>query len=203
MKARRATFDDLPQLTALWELERLPSRDLEKRFTEFQVVVDEANAVLAAIGLQVSGHHGLLHSEVLGRPELGDQARAMLWERIQMVARNHSLDRVWTRLNLPFWRSTGFRSVQDEELDALPEVFGEKDPALNLLWLRPETASGDAIEKQFAMLRALHTQEREQLGRHVSVIKKVALVLMVLVGILVVAWAVVLMRYGPQFLNRQ
>jgi uncharacterized membrane protein len=84
----------------------------------------------------------------------------------------------------------------------LPEAFGEKDASLNVLWLRPAAASASVIEKQFAMLRAMHSQETERLNKRVSLVKKFALTLVVLVGALVIVWAVVLLRYGPQFLRR-
>src|SRR3569832_397997 len=135
MKARRATVDDLPQLSALWQLERLPVDELEKTFTEFQVVADDAGQVLGTIGIRISGNHGLLHSEAIGRAELGDAIRELLWNRIQVVSRNHSLDRMWTRLNAPYWSSAGFRPATAEEMEVVPDSFGEK-AGWNLLPLR-------------------------------------------------------------------
>jgi len=202
LQERRATFDDLPQLTPLWRLEHLPTEDLEGRFTEFQVVVDEAGTVFGTVGVRISGHHGVLHSEAIAHPEMGDALRQMLWDRVLMVARNHSLDRIWTRQGAPFWRRLGFRDATPEELEGLPEAFGPRDKGWDLHFLRSAAGSADAIEKQFAMLRALHAEEAQRMQRHVSTAKKVALVLTVLVAFLVIAWAVTLFRYGPHFLNR-
>lgn len=201
MESRRATIEDLPQLTVLWELERLPSDDLERRFTEFQVVLDEGGEVVGAVGLQIVRNHGLLHGESIGRPEIGDEVRELLWRRIQMVARNHSLDRIWTKLNAPFWRKTGFKKANEDELEVIPEEFGEPSD-FNLLPLREGGASAEAIEKQFAMLRALHDEESQQLQRRVSTVKRLALVLTVVVAFLVIAFAVVALKYGPKFLQR-
>lgn len=202
-RPRRAIVDDLPQLVALWELEQLPTENLEKRFTEFQVVTDGSSRVLAAVGLQVQGSHGVLHSEALAQAELGDELRELLWTRIQMVARNHNLDRIWTQLNYPFWRSLGFRPATAEELESLPEsLVAGAEGAWNLLFLRDPSASSDVIEKQFAMLRTVNAQETEKLQRRVATIKKLALALTVVVTLLVLAWVVVLLRYGPQFLRR-
>jgi hypothetical protein len=137
----------------------------------------------------------------MARPELADEARDLLWKRIQMMARNHSLDRIWTRLNAPFWRNLGFRLATADEAEAIPEAFGE--PAgIHLLPLRQGDASADAIEKQFAMLRALNERESEQLQRRVGVIKKLAIALTIMVSLLVVAFAVVALKYGPKFLQR-
>lgn len=201
MHARRATIEDLPQLTPLWELEQLPTDDLERRFTEFQVVVDGDSKVLGTVGIQMVANHGLLHGEAIARPEIGDEVREMLWARIQMVARNHSLDRIWTRLNAPFWRKTGFRAANEDELEAMPEAFGGETTTY-LLSLRQGDASAEAIEKQFAMLRALHDEESQQLQHRVSAVKKLALVLTVVVALLVIAFAVVALKYGPKFMQR-
>jgi N-acetylglutamate synthase-like GNAT family acetyltransferase len=201
MHARRATIEDLPQLTPLWVLERLPVDDLERRFTEFQVVVDGDSQVLGTVGLQISANHGLLHGEAIAKPELADQVRELLWNRIQMVARNHSLDRIWSHMNTPFWRKTGFRAATEDELEAMPESLGEKRNMF-LLPLREGEGSAEAIEKQFAMLRALHEEESQQLQRRVSAVKKLALVLTVVVAFLVIAFAVVALKYGPKFLQR-
>ena len=38
---RRATIEDQPGLAELWEAMKYPSRDLEKRLTEFQIAVGE------------------------------------------------------------------------------------------------------------------------------------------------------------------
>src|SRR3954464_4726121 len=107
MKARRATFEDLPQLIALWTLEHLNPKELEKRFTEFQVI-EEGGEVIGAVGLQISAHHGLLHSESIGRADISDQIRQTLWDRVKVVALNHSLDRMWTDLRASHWRKVGF-----------------------------------------------------------------------------------------------
>lgn len=202
MIARRATVEDLPQLLVLWRLERLPADQLEKRLTEFQVVVDEAQILLAAVGLQISAHHGLLHNEAIARPELADQARQLLWERLQRVAVNHSIDRLWTKLPFPFWRNLGFRAPTDEELAGLPEACDGKNPAWQTLPLRTGDASSDAIEKQFAMLRALNSQEAGQFKRRALLFKRAAMALILIVLLLITAWAVVLFRYGPKFLQR-
>lgn len=201
MQARRATIEDLPQLTALWQLERLDADALERRFTEFQVVED-GGEIIAALALRMAGHHGQLHSESIGRPDVADRCREMLWNRIQMVARNHSLDRVWSDLGAPFWRTMGFVAATVEQRERLPAEFGEGSAPWQILLLRGEEASADAIEKQFAMLRALQMREKEQFHARISVLKKVAIGMTAVVAVLVVTWAVLLFRYGPKFMSR-
>ena len=121
--ARRATVEDLPQLLALWELERLPATALEKRFTEFQVVSDDAGVVLAAVGLQIIGAHGLLHGEAIARPELSDMLRGLLWKRLQVIIQNHALERLWTQLPAHAWRDQGFERATEEQLKLRPAEY--------------------------------------------------------------------------------
>ncbi len=200
MKARRATFEDLPQLIALWTLEHLDATVLEKRFTEFQVI-DEGVEIIGAVGLQISSHHGLLHSESIGRADIGDDIRQMLWERVKIVALNHSLDRIWTDFRAPQWRKLGFVAATEEQIAKLPANFG-RNVAWQILLLRGQEGSADAIQKQFAMLQALQMQEREQLQSRIALMKKLAISVTAIVAVLVIAWAVVVFRYGPRFFNR-
>ena len=102
---RRATSDDLAQLVAIWRAAQLEPEILEKRFTEFQVAVAEADGKLVgAIGLALSDKHGLVHSETIPNFELVDTLRPLLWTRIRAVAGNHGLFRLWTTEPAPFWK---------------------------------------------------------------------------------------------------
>ena len=47
---RRATVDDLGGLKLLWERARFQVLDLEKRLTEFQLVVSNEGDLIGAIG---------------------------------------------------------------------------------------------------------------------------------------------------------
>ena len=91
LQVRRATIDDLPKLAPLWREENLDVNDLEKRFKEFQIVEGPSGEVVGAVGLQVAGQEGRLHSEVFARPEQADLAREKLWERAQILVNNHGL----------------------------------------------------------------------------------------------------------------
>ena len=66
---RRATVDDLPGLKLLWERARLQVLDLEKRLTDFQLVVSDADDLIGAIGLHIEGKQGHVHSEAFAQPE--------------------------------------------------------------------------------------------------------------------------------------
>jgi hypothetical protein len=48
LRVRRATTDDRKSLKALWQSMLLPADELEKRLTEFQVVVTADDSALGA-----------------------------------------------------------------------------------------------------------------------------------------------------------
>ena len=198
---RRATVEDLPQLLSLWQLERLPATALEKRFTEFQVVGDDAGVVLAAVGFQISGVHGLIHSEAMARPELADQCRDLLWNRFQVIIRNHALERLWTRLHTPWWRAKSFTPATEEQTATLPPAFQSEGPVWQTLTLRAADATA-ALEQEFARLKTVQQEETARVQERVVWMKRVALGVTVVVFILVVVWAVALLKYGPRLFHR-
>ena len=198
---RRATVEDLPQLISLWQLERLPADALEKRFTEFQVVGDDAGVVLAAVGFQISGVHGLLHSEAVARPELGDQCRELLWKRFQVIIQNHALERLWTRLQTPWWRAKEFAPATEEQIVTLPVAFQSEGVAWQTLTLRAADATA-ALEQEFARLKTLQQEETARVQGRVVWMKRASLAVTVAVFILVVVWAVTMLKYGPKLFHR-
>src|SRR5215470_14732141 len=113
---RRATVEDLPQLSALWRQENLPWQDLEKRFKEFQVAQSPSGQLLGAIGLQVAGGDGWLHSPAFAEAGQADALCPRLWERTRILAQNHGLFRVWIQSTLPFWQTNGFRQPTGDVL---------------------------------------------------------------------------------------
>ena len=193
--ARRATVEDLPQLLALWRLEQLPAEALEKRFTEFQVVCDDTGQVLAALGLQLAGAQGWLHSEAIAKPELSDALRALLWKRLQIIIQNHALERLWTRMNTAFWREHGFERASEELLKLRPAAFPLNDQEWLVITLRAANATA-ALEREFAQIQALQAQEKEKTQARIYWIKRAALVVTVLVFALVLVWAVIMVKYG-------
>ncbi len=195
--ARRATVEDLPQLLALWRLEQLPDGALEKRLTEFQVVSDEAGVVLAALGLQIAGAQGWLHSEAIARPELSDQLRGLLWTRLQVIIQNHALERLWTQLNSVFWREHGFARATEEELKLRPAKFPLNEMEWHVATLRAANAAA-VLEREFADLKAMQVQENERTQERIRWAKRLALGITIGVFVLIVAWAVVMLKFGPR-----
>src|SRR5258706_14194863 len=113
-QVRRATLDDLRALVALWQVAGLPALELEKHFTDFQVVARTDGPLIGAIGLHVQGHQGKLDSEAFFHPEQEEGFRPQIWDRIQTVSRNHGLTRLWTHGPYAFWRRCGFAEAKAE-----------------------------------------------------------------------------------------
>lgn len=193
-QVRRATLEDLPGLLPLWQSERLPAALLEKRFTEFQVVV-AGDELIGAVGLQISSQQGKLHSEAFARPELAEAVRPLLWERLQTIAQSHGLTRLWTRLDAPFWRSAGFAAV--DAPCALPAEFAKDNARWAVLALRDESALPLTLDKQFEMFRAMSREETERTFERAKKIKFVALLLLVVLAGLVAIWAIFLFGLKP------
>ena len=107
---RRATLDDIGQLTAMWESMYYPTEELARRVTEFQVAEGPDGKVLGALGLQIAERQGRVHSEAFSDFALSEQLRPLLWDRVHAVATNQGLLRVWTQEQAPFWNHCGLAS---------------------------------------------------------------------------------------------
>jgi hypothetical protein len=192
---RRATIDDLSKLTPLWRAEGLAAHDLEKRFKEFQLIEGPGGEVLGTIGLQISGQEGRLHSESFAHPEQGDALRQQLWERVQMIANNHGIIRLWTQLGSPFWHHVGFTGASGDLMVRLPAVFaGDHRPWL-FYQLRSETAQAISLDKEFAMFREAEKERTEKIFRQARVLKVIAAVLVLAVAVLGLVWAFSFFRF--------
>ena len=189
-QVRRATIDDLAKLAPLWRAEGLQAHDLEKRFKEFQLVEGPGGEVLGAVGLQIGGQEGRLHSEAFAHPEHADELRPKLWERVQMIANNHGLLRVWTQLESPFWHHIGFNTASGDLAARLPSAFvGDQRPWTFYL-LRAEGAAVVSLDKEFAMFREAERERTEKIFRQAKVLKLIAALIAVAVLGLVIFWAV-------------
>jgi N-acetylglutamate synthase-like GNAT family acetyltransferase len=184
-QVRRATTDDLRQLAEMWRAAQLPVAELEKRFTEFQVAASSTGEVAAAIGLQVSRADGKIHSEWFTDFALSDSLRPALWERLQAVAFNHGIYRLWTEESAPYWKKDAGFSVPTPELAArLPEDFGAARAGWLVLRLKDEAADPDLLEAQFAVFREAEQARREKLLRRAHAIKMIGTGLAVIIFVM-------------------
>ena len=127
-RVRRATVDNFEALKALWTSMNFPAADLEKRLTEFQVAEDENGNIVGAIGFQFLDRQGLIYNEAFADFSVADQVRPLLWTRIQSLAMNHGVARLWTRENAPFWTHSGLQPAKPEMLERLPEAWDRSAP---------------------------------------------------------------------------
>ena len=190
VQVRRATVEDLPQLTALWQQENLPAADLERRFKEFQVVHTPDGTVLGAIGLQVSDKQGRLHSESFAHPEQGDALRARLWERTRLIAGNFGITRLWFQTAAPFWHNNGFQPANADALAKLPPEFESGSQPWYYQQLREESVAA-SIDQEIALLRQAERERTDRMFRQAKVLKMIAAVITVGVLLLAMVWAFV------------
>jgi len=163
--ARRATVDDLSGLKILWERARFQVLDLENHLTEFQLIVSDARDLIGALALHIEAKQGLLHSGAFAQPEQEEQFRPQLWERIQSVARNHGLNRLWTQEGASFWLQAGFVEGSAETLPRLPPGFGDRQARWLTLQLKDENVAALSIEHEFELFQTAQKEDTERLRR--------------------------------------
>ncbi|MBU6399935.1 MAG: hypothetical protein KGS61_06435 [Verrucomicrobia bacterium] len=187
VQVRRANLDDLQRLRRLWEHYQFPADALEKRLTEFQVAVAADGQLLGALGLRIDGRQGQVHGEVFGRPEDGEALRALLWERLQVLARNHGLTRLWTQEPAEFWRHPPFADAAAEVRPRLPASFGDLQGAWRTLQLREEVLPAIQVEREFDLFMRQQSESTERALRQGRWLKRaatlLALVLLALVAV--------------------
>ena len=161
---RRATVEDLPALKALWASMRITTPDLDKRLTEFQVAQTPDGNLLAAIGIQIIQRQGLIHSEAFADFSLADQVRSQWWTRIQSLAMNHGVVRLWTREHAPYWTHNGFQPANAANLEKLPPTCDHSATDWLVLQLKEDAAiQALSADAEFA---AYMKAEREKTAAH-------------------------------------
>ena len=165
LQIRRATVDDLPALKALWLAAQLPADKLKDRVTEFQVV--EADGKFAgAIGVQIIRQHARLHSEDYADFSVADAARELFWERIQKLAANHGVFRLWMQENSPFWKNYGFQPPSTETITRLPDEWKNLEGNWLTLELKNEDAINAILKNQFGDFMASEKNHTAQLAEN-------------------------------------
>jgi hypothetical protein len=156
-RVRRATLEDINSLLLLWRSMRFDTDALAKRITEFQVVEDPSGAVAGAIGLQLIERQGRIHSEAFTDFALADSLRQLLWERIQRLAANQGLLRLWTREDAPFWKTCELILADAESLQKLPTPWRQETGQWLTLKLKDDLEEVMRVDKEFALF--MHTQK--------------------------------------------
>lgn len=195
---RRATLDDLEMLRGLWLECRLPDYELEKRFTEFQVVVDPNGWILGALGLRFAGHHGQVHSLCVRRADLHDPIVKALWERVLSLSQQHGAYRLWTKESGVFWEKHGFLPPDVSGAKELPPTFGQPKESWGTLKLRDEPLKLIAAEEQLEAYLELERLKTEQIVRRGQVLKILATAFAALLFAIALGALVILLRKSPR-----
>jgi N-acetylglutamate synthase-like GNAT family acetyltransferase len=188
-QVRRATLDDLVALRRLWQRAGLPAA-LEKRIREFQVVETATGDLLGAVGFEILPLDGLIHSEAYQQPELADELRPRLWERVQSLARSHRLLRLWIENpSSVFWLEKGFQAANSALIAKLPASCREKEgQRWHALQIREENEASLSVEQEFVLFQNAQQQERNRMARQTRLLRAIAaLMVAVLLGLM--AWA--------------
>jgi N-acetylglutamate synthase-like GNAT family acetyltransferase len=200
LRIRRATVDDLETLKVLWANMRLSPEALEPRLTEFQVVENSESQVLGAIGLQISGQQALLHSEGYSDFGVADPARDLFWERIQKIAANQGVFRIWTQERSPIWKSFGFQPPAAELLPKLPEAWkNEFEGGWLTLQLKDEAVINAAIEKHMTTFLATEKMEAERVSEKIRGINTFIIIAGFGIGFISIGFAVYLFMHSNPF----
>ncbi len=201
-RVRRATVDDLKGLLDLWASMQFPVPELERRLTEFQLAESGDGSLLGAIALEINGRHGRIHSEAFGDFAFAETLRQHLWERVQSVATNHGLARLWTRETAPFWAHNGFLPAGTTALERLPEVWTPGPSGWLTLQLRDEEALEASLDLEFARFREEERQRTERIIRRGRALNTLATALALVLGLFVFVYSVYMLWHNPHLLGR-
>lgn len=183
-RVRRATLDDLDALRPMWEAMRFQTPDLERRLTEFQVAEDAEGKVVGGIAFQIFERHANVHSETFSDFALAESIRPLLWERIQALARNHGIARLWSCEHAPFWKQTGFAPANTDALKKFPEAWEKESGDWWTLSLKDEDSIA-SVEKELEMFMAAEKQRTARALNHAKNLKHLATAVAILFAIFV------------------
>lgn len=171
---RRATLEDLAGLRKLWEQAQFSVTDLEKHLTEFQVAAAADGSLAGCLGLQIAHQQGRIRAEAYRDWSLRAELRPGLWERVQSVARNHGLIRLWIQEADGDWPARGFREATAEQLKELPAGFGGPQARWLMLQLREGVAPAVSVEHEFELFKQAQREMSEKAFRQVRVLRFLA-----------------------------
>jgi N-acetylglutamate synthase-like GNAT family acetyltransferase len=201
-QVRRATLDDLSQLMALWNGMQFPLEELSKRITEFQVAVTPEGGLAGAVGLQITERQGRVHSEAFADFAWADQIRPLLWERVQALALNHGLLRVWTQEQAPFWSHCGMVAAEPEALQKLPAAWRGRPSSWRTLKLREDLDVVIAADQEFALFMEAERERSQKTLKQAKLFKVFAMIFAFAVVCLALGAVVFLVLKNPRLVGR-
>jgi len=200
LRVRRATVEDLGTLRPLWTSMHLTATDLEPRITEFQIVETIDGSPMGGIGFQLADKHGQIHSEAFTDFGIADKARELYWNRIQTLASNHGILRLWMKETNPFWTGLGFKPADAEVLKRLPPVWNAEGSKWFTLQLKDEAAIA-SLEKELAMFMESEKQSSARVFERARVMKTIVTVIAFVIAALVFGAAIYVLMRRPDMLH--
>ena len=201
-RVRRATLDDIGQLTALWQSMHFAHEDLARRITEFQVAENSEGKVAGAVGLQINQRQGRIHSEAFSDFGVAEELRPLFWERINSVATNHGLLRLWTQEQAPFWAHCGLLKADAETLERLLPQWRNQTSDWLTLKLKDDLTEVISADKEFAMFMESERQRTQRAFQQARILKLLATLIAFVVLFLVIGGALFLLKKNPNLLHR-
>jgi N-acetylglutamate synthase-like GNAT family acetyltransferase len=198
LRIRRATVEDLDALKSLWTSMRLPADELEGRLTEFQVA-QSGGQIIGALGFQIIRQHALLHGEAYSDFSFADAARELFLERIESLASNHGVFRLWTQEHSPFWTHAGFLPPNSETLAHLPEEWKNSGGEWLTLQLKNEEVITTALENKFAGFMDAEKKQTVRVAEKARALKNIITVVCFAIGILGIGVAIYLLIHRNPF----
>ena len=184
---RRATLEDIPTLLTLWKSMQYPADELARKVTEFQVVVDAQGALAGALGLEVLGKQGRIHSEAFVDFAWAEHFRPLLWGKMMTLASNHGLTRLWTKEQSPFYKHQEMVQADGDAIKALPPQWEAGTGAWLTLKLREEVDTLLKADQEFALFMASEKERTQQALERGKLLKIFATVIAVALCALVIA----------------
>ena len=184
-RIRRATLDDLETLRKLWSPIGFDITDLEKRLTEFQVGETEDGKFIGAVGFQLANSQGWIHHEAFADLSSAEPLRALFWKRLQVIAANHGVLRLWVRENSQNWAPFGFQAPTEEALKKLPEAWDHTAVGCLTLPLKDESAIAKA-EREMALFMATEKQRTEKIIESAKTLRVIFTVLAFLLAFVLI-----------------
>jgi len=200
-RVRRATLDDVTPLVELWRSMHFGVEDLARRVTEFQVAENTEGKLAGAVGLQIAGRQGRIHSEGFVDFAQADQLRPLLWDRLQAVAANHGLARFWTQEQAPFWSHCGMAKAEGEVMEKLPVPWRSASGNWLTLKLKDDIDEVISADKEFAMFMESEKQRSAKALQQARVLKVIATIIALAVLGLVMAGMFLLLRRNPHLIH--
>jgi len=199
LRVRRATLDDLATLRTIWLSMRLPADELERRLKDFQVVEDAEGHVLGAVGIQFSKQYALLYAEGYSDFSIADVARQMFWRRLEALAANHGIFRIWTQETSPFWTRWGFQPAGAEILLRLPDEWKASEGRWFTNELKNEEVVTAALQNKFAGFMDAEKQQTARVAGKARTLRTVITVVFFAIGIVSIGFAIYLLVHRNPF----